>query len=197
MKNEQTFSRQLGILFILPLFAYGIGNALVESHVAQTETTAFPSLLVGSLLIGLNAVLVVAIAWKLLPRLKAENPPLAVGYAVARVAEALLLMLALTLWIGGKPDLQQSLYQWGMLSLALGSVPLCWFWWKASWLPGWLAIWGVIGYSLLGLGALGELMGWPYGIMLSLPGGLFELSLGIFLLVKGFARTPAPTFAAH
>ena len=48
---------------------------------------------------------------------------------------------------------------------------------------------GAIGYGLLFTGSVGEFLGYKVGVALSIPGGLFELSFGLYLLLKGFQNT--------
>jgi hypothetical protein len=45
---------------------------------------------------------------------------------------------------------------------------------------------GVIGYTIHAAGAIAETFGIPISLILLMPGGLFELSLGFWLLIKGF-----------
>lgn len=48
-----------------------------------------------------------------------------------------------------------------------------------------LAAWGFAGYRVFLAGAVLEILGYPLGVLLAIPGGLFEVFLGIWLLVKG------------
>jgi hypothetical protein len=52
----------------------------------------------------------------------------------------------------------------------------------------WLALWGLAGYAIFATGALLELLGFSYGLTLSIPGGIFELVFGIGLFTKGVGR---------
>ncbi len=52
--------------------------------------------------------------------------------------------------------------------------------------PQWLAGWGVIGYALHVAGAIAEIFGIPISLIILIPGGLFELALAFWLLIKGF-----------
>ena len=52
--------------------------------------------------------------------------------------------------------------------------------------PRWLAGWGLVGYALHMVGAGAELFGLPVSLVLLIPGGIFEVTLAIWLLVKGF-----------
>ena len=48
-------------------------------------------------------------------------------------------------------------------------------------------MWGVIGYAMLAAGAVLELAsGRSIALAFAVPGGLFEIALGIFLLWRGF-----------
>ena len=49
-----------------------------------------------------------------------------------------------------------------------------------------LGLWGMIGYIIFISGTILELFGFPVGVLLALPGGLFELSLSVWLIAKGF-----------
>ena len=52
--------------------------------------------------------------------------------------------------------------------------------------PRALAAWGVIGYAIHLSGAIAEIFGVHVGLVLSLPGGFFELAFGFWLIAKGF-----------
>ena len=59
---------------------------------------------------------------------------------------------------------------------------------RAGLVPRLLARWGLVGYALLMAGSVAELAGIHVGLALSVPGGLFEVALGIRLLTHGFDR---------
>jgi hypothetical protein len=77
-------------------------------------------------------------------------------------------------------------YQIAMMSLGLASLFLCVLLFRTRLIPRFLAVWGFIGYALFLGGAIAEIFGINIGVMLSIPGGLFELVLGLWLLTKGF-----------
>jgi hypothetical protein len=58
-------------------------------------------------------------------------------------------------------------------------------------LPRLLAIGGMVGYAIFAVGSVLQLSGYPVGLVLSAPGGLFEVAAGSYLLVKGL-REVAP-----
>jgi hypothetical protein len=49
----------------------------------------------------------------------------------------------------------------------------------------------VIGYAIHVAGAIAEIFGIPISLLLLIPGGLFELALGFWLLIKGVELRPA------
>lgn len=214
MENDRKVARWTGILFLIPLLAYSTGNACMEALRADASYLATiggqsPAVAGAALLLLLNSVAVVAIAVLLYPLLARQHTRVALAYLCTRVAEALLLtggLLALLLLpslgeasLADPADgpLYQSLaglavrtnflaFQVAMLVLGLGSVVFCGLLWRIRMVPRAIALWGVAGYGLLGIGAVLELFDLPWGVLLSLPGGLFEVGLGVWLIVKGF-----------
>lgn len=81
-------------------------------------------------------------------------------------------------------------YQVAEMLLGLGCIFLCSLLFRARLVPRLLAMWGAIGYAFLMTGAVAEIFGIHIGLVFSIPGGLFELTLGVWLIVRGF-RPPA------
>lgn len=67
---------------------------------------------------------------------------------------------------------------------------LCYTLYRAKLVPGWLAIWGLVGYATILVGMLSAVMGSGLGDLSSIPGGLWEVFVGVWLIVKGF-NSPA------
>ncbi|HEV2461302.1 MAG TPA: DUF4386 domain-containing protein [Ktedonobacterales bacterium] len=78
-------------------------------------------------------------------------------------------------------------YQIAEMALGFGGIFLCALLFRTRLIPRFLAMWGVIGYAILVAGTIAEIFGTHIGLVLSIPGGLFELALGFWLLSKGFA----------
>ena len=192
--------RLLGLFFLLPLFTYGFGTALLEP-LLTAPSVDYNKLLLGGLLVSTNSIVVIALGYLISSWLFPYAPRLATLYRYTRLLEALLLLIGLTAWcyLLLSPTLpapiqtlcltiQWYCYQSAMLLLGLGSLAFCWGLYQAfspfSIIWSW---WASIGYSLLALGSLLELLGWPYGLLFSLPGGLFEMCFGIFLCLKSFS----------
>lgn len=194
--------RFTGYLFLLPLLAYGLGNALFESAL-QTTAVADPVLIAaGTLLWILNAVTVVALAAILYPLLQQYNKAVAAAYLAARVMEAVLLLMGMFALrasihteLAPAPMLRNAAlffyrdcYQVAMLLLGTGSMAFCGLLYRHRLLPISWSVWGLAGYGLLAVGAVAELCGVHWGLYASIPGGLFELALGIRLIGWGWNR---------
>jgi uncharacterized protein DUF4386 len=221
MNTTRLHSRSLGVLFLLPFFAYGIGTALVTSVLKEPEHLAALAgqrtpFVGGALLLLLNSITVVGIGVLFFPVLRERSPSIAVAYVCTRVMEALILIVGVVfllciLQLGESargqttPELVTLFkllskgnfwaYQLAMIILGAGSVAFCLSLYRSRLLPSWLPLVGAVGYGLLALGAVLELFGLPWGILFSGPGGLFELFLGGWLIAKGF-RTVTPSVAA-
>ncbi len=216
MQPQYSSQRLLGGLFLIVFLAYGLGNGMVQAVQGQnapfqTILAQSMQLRIGGLLVFSNSIFVVLIGILFFPILKEKHLVLALAYLISRAFEGLLLLIgAIALlsplaWLGqAKNEAAEQLlfqqnwlllaqkinfwaYQSGMICLGLGSLGFCWGLMRFKLVPSWLAIWGLLGYASLLLGAILEFFGFPLGIWFSIPGGLFELVLGIWLLVKGIA----------
>lgn len=168
--------RFAGAFFLLAFVSYGIGSALAGQFA-------------GTALVALNSVMVAAIGVLVFHALRRPHSKTAWTYLAARVVEAFLLAVGFVLLdTAGAADIA---YQLAMLSLGLGSLPFCLALNRRRWLPTWLASWGFIGYALLATGAAAELIGVRIGIVLAIPGGLFEIVFGLLLLTRGFVPSAA------
>jgi hypothetical protein len=120
------------------------------------------------------------------------------------VFESVLLALGglaalVVLTAGQEPGLRPSLmlgsgskaaYQFAMIALGLGSLPVCALLYRSRLIPRWLAVLGLVGYASLLAGSVLELYGLNLRLLHNLPGGLFELILPLWLLVRGFNHAP-------
>lgn len=207
--------RVLGLLFILPFFAYGIGSAVIGSLLEGADPLSQviehrTRYVAGALLMLLDSAMVVGIGVLFFPIGRRHHPDIALAYLCTRVMEALLLTVGVLFLLSilhlgegaqglGASGAQELLtlttllargnvwaYQLAMLVLGAGSVAFCVLLFRSGLAPSSLALLGVAGYALLALGCVLELLGLPVGPLLSLPGGLFELVLGGWLMAKGF-----------
>jgi hypothetical protein len=218
MQLNYLTQRLLGGLFLIVFLAYGLGSSLVQAVLEPTPAlesiiAQATKLRLGGILVFFNAVFVVLIGLLFYPILKEKHQGIALAYLTSRVFEGLLLLLGVIALLSPLGWLEQNspgkaqqvlflsnwlllaqqvnfyCYQTGMACLALGSLAFCWALLKYKMVPQWLSAWGLLGYLGLLLGAVLEFFGFPLGIWFSIPGGLFELSLGLWLIFKGSSHT--------
>ena len=72
-----------------------------------------------------------------------------------------------------------------MLVLGIGSIPMCLTLLKHKIVPSWLAIWGVIGYAVFAFGFLTEMLGKEWSMYFLAPGGLWEVTFAVWLILRG------------
>ena len=150
------------------------------------------------------------------PLLKQHSERMAIGYLAFRIVDAtfvaiMVLFVLIQIPLGSEylkaaasdtaflqslstlfAQTQQYAYQIGMSALGVSGLMLCYTLYKAKLVPGWLAIWGLVGYATILIGMLSAIMGSGLGDLSSLPGGLWEMFAGVWLIVKGFS-SPAVT----
>lgn len=198
-----------GALFLAAFLAYGGGSAIVASFTEAPQVLAMIAggehlFAAGAALMLANSAIVLGIGVVLAPILARRSPTVASLYLGTRIFEAVLLafgvvwLLTLVPLAGGPTggEIAAALtaqaikanfhaFQIAMLALGLGSLPFCALLLRASLVPPLLAIWGLAGYLIFAAGALAELFGLGYGLALSIPGGLFELAFGLWLIFRG------------
>ena len=216
MISHRNAARIFGIFFIIAFLAYGTGSGIIDSitstpdflsNVAANSTT----IIIGVILIALVHTFVnIGLPVIMLPILKPFNKTLTYGYlslgiastTVAVIGALFLLLLVpladeyvkagagavdqfeamgIVLKMGGAYAYQIAMAIWGLGGLLFTSVL-----YKSKLVPRLLSVWGFIGYAVFITGTILELFGYPVGVLLALPGGLFELSLSGWLIAKGF-----------
>ena len=167
--------RLFGGLVLAAFPLYGIGSALADRPIGLTLVIA------NSIAVAVVGI----IGWRLT---RADERRAGTGYLIARLAEATLLAAgAAFIYFADAPDTGDTAYQLGMLALGVGSIPFFGALRRRCWLPAPLAVWGMVGYAALAIGALLDLMtGREVIEIFAIPGGLFELTLGVILLRRGF-----------
>lgn len=187
--SPRNAGRLAGALFLAAFVLYGGGSALAPEPA-------------GLGLMLLNSLAVAVIGALVFPVLRGTAPWAARSYLAARLAEAALLALGVLLLASGQAAGNDVAYAAAMVVLGAGSVPFCRALATHGWAPRWLAWWGVAGYTLLAVGALVEFAVPGAGVVLAVPGGLFEVVLGLLLLGRGFSapaehRAPEPLSGPH
>jgi hypothetical protein len=77
-------------------------------------------------------------------------------------------------------------YEIGMIAVGFAGLMLCYVLYKAQLVPGGIALWGLVGYAFLLSGSALQVVGLDLRLVHTVPGGLWELFIGVWLLAKGF-----------
>ena len=209
--SSKTYSRVIGALVPLGFLFYGTGFALVSSVIGvpdflQTMPAHQTTLIAGAFLMLLNTGVDMAKGALMFPVLESHGRRTAVAYLAAMTLEvalmavgivSLLMLLPLahqagagTGWSAGVAAIliqsNAMAYQIAMMTLAVVNIFVWLLTFRVRLIPRALSAWGVAGYVVLAAGSVAEFFGLPVSLIASVPGGLFELALGAWLLVKGF-----------
>lgn len=149
------------------------------------------------------------------PVLKQHNERIAIGYLGFRIIDATFIAIMSLLILAQIPIgrlsmqaeasdgfylqglstvfMQAQLYAYniGMFTLGVAGLLVCYAFYKTNLLPRPLAVWGLVGYAIIFCGSVVELFGLNLMSIHAIPGGLWELFVGVWLIVKGF--TPRPS----
>jgi hypothetical protein len=215
VNHYRTTARVVGVLYVAG-FVVGIGGQmLIQSVLAAPNYLATVSansmmLAIGALLWLITAAGDAAHGILMFPILKQHSERMALGYFAARIMDAvfiaiMVLFLLLQIPLGSEylkaaaPDtfylqalsavsvqVSQYAYQMAMITLGAAGLVLCTALYRATLVPRWLAVWGIIGYAVIFCGMVSEMMGSGLGLASTIPGGLWELFAGVWLVVKGF-----------
>ena len=210
--HGKRYSRIFGALFIAGFLVYGIGFGLVSSVTTAPDflsTLAANStvLVVGAFLMLLNTAVDIGKGVLFFPIAERRGKRTALVYLAAITVQVVLLDLGVLFllmlvplsefvtgatesWVTGLGSLLTQAntlaFQLGQGTLAFGALFMTWFLFRTRMVPRTLALWGVVGYAIHLTGAIAEIFGIHVSLLLSIPGGLFEVAFGVWLIAKGF-----------
>jgi hypothetical protein len=213
-------ARAVGALFLAGMVVGIGGNGIIQSIVGAPDHLSTVSansrlLAIGALLMMLAAVWDAAHGILMLPVLRRHSERIAFGYLGYRLVDAAfiglwILFLLLQIPLGREylnaaaadtaalhalsaVSMQASeyAYQIAMLFVGLAGLLLCSVFYRAGLVPRFVAVWGLAGYAIHLGGAVLELLGFTLGLIPVIPGGLWELFIGVWLIAKGFNASPA------
>lgn len=213
-------ARMFGGFFILAFVSYGAGSGMIDSvtnadglaEIASSQTT----IVIGFVLMAVvHTFANIGLAVIMTPILKPTNPTLAYGYFVAAVVATMTLIVGAIFMLLLLPISQEYMasgdaayletlatlfkkagfysYQLGMTIWGLGGLALTYLLFTSRLIPRLLSVWGFAGYLIFITGTIAELFGYEIGLMLSAPGGLFEIALSFWLIFKGFSTPRSAT----
>ena len=215
MNTYRTTARVVGVVYLAG-FVVGIaGEILIQSILGtpnrlSTVSANSMTVAIGAILWLMAVVGDAAHGVLMFPILKQHNERIAVGYLAARIVDAIfiavmVLFILIQIPLGSAyvqaaaPDTvylqalgtlftqaQLYAYEIGMITLGISGLMLCSTLYRAKLVPRWLAVWGLVGYAIIFCGMVSAVMGSGLGDISSIPGGLWEVFIGVWLIVKGF-----------
>lgn len=208
-------ARIIGALFIAGFIFYGVGFALVSSVIDAPDFLATISahqttLVIGAFMMLMNTIVDIGKGVLFFPILEQHGKRTALAYLSAVTVQVVLLDIGVLFllmivplghyaaevagasapWATALASLltgaNTMAYHIGQATLSGGGIFLCALLYRARLLPRLLSAWGVIGYAIHLAGSVAEIFGLPISMLLLIPGGLFEVALGFWLIIKGF-----------
>ena len=223
--SDRKVAKVVGGVFIAGMVIGIPGSLLIESILSAPDhlsTIASKSMLlsIGALLWLMTLVGDAAHGVLMFPILRRHNERLAVGYLASRIIDAVfigahLLFVLLQIPLGraylragassesSLPVLSNVLEQAGAYSyeiamtiLGIAGLLLCYSFYRFKLVPRAIAIWGLVGYTTMLCGSMLGVLGFNLNSLHVIPGGLWELFIGVWLIAKGFS-SPAIDPAAN
>jgi len=84
-------------------------------------------------------------------------------------------------------------YELAMITVGVAGLILCTAFLRTGLVPRPLAIWGLAGYLVILVGSVLQILGFQLHSIQAIPGGLWEVFVGVWLIVKGFTTPTTPT----
>ena len=216
-------ARIVGAMYLAGLVVGISGIVLFQSILSRPDPLSAVS--VNSMLLAIGAVLWlipvvgdVAHGVLMFPVLKPHNERIAIGYLGFRIVNAVLLAVMVLFMLVQIPlgseylkagadasylqalsnvfmQAQLNTYSIAMTFLGIASLMLCYTLYRVKLVPRFVAVWGLVGYATILCGSVLEVLGFDLLSIHAIPGGLWEVFIGVWLIVKGFnlpATVPDP-----
>jgi hypothetical protein len=216
--QHKNAAQLVGALFLTATATYLVGSSLLEpiltsKNVLQAVANSSSTVVLGMLLELICGVAVVGTAVVILPVFKQHHyEKSAYWYLGFRLVEvttimlggiALLALVAVSKdfvaagnsadpWYAQMGKLLTTIHYWSyqmLLFTYIGGLAFYYALYQTQLLPRFISVWGFVGYVLLLIGVVLEFFGYQYGVMFAIVGGLNEIFMGIWLIVKGFKQT--------
>ena len=197
------------------------GNILIQSILTAPDSLSTIAanatlLAVGAVLWLITVAGDAAHGVLMFPVLRPHNERMAFGYLSARLMDAMfiavmILLILLQIPVGveylkaGSSDTsylealsavltQGNLYAYeiAMITVGVAGLILNAMFYRTQLIPRALAVWGLVGYAVLLGGSVLQVLGFHLNSMQAIPGGLWEVFIGVWLIAKGFNTPPVP-----
>ena len=214
MNTYRTTARIVGVLYLAGMVVGISGIILFQSVLGAPDPLSAVS--ANSMLLAIGAILwLMAVVGDaahgvlMFPVLKPHSERIAVGYLGFRILDAafiaiMVLFILVQIPIGSEylkagadasylqvlsnvfMRAQLDAYNLAMITLGVASLMLCYTLYRAKLVPRFLAVWGLVGYAIILCGSVLEVLGFGLLSIHAIPGGLWKLFIGVWLIVKGF-----------
>ena len=212
-------ARVVGVLFLAGMVVGVVGNIFIQSILGapgylSTVSANSMKVAIGAMLLLMTVAGDAAHGVLMFPVLKQHNEYIAFGYFGFRIVDAVflgihVLFVLLQLPLGSQylkavvPDtfylqalstvfIQTNLYAYhiAMIALGLAGLMLCYAFYRVKLVPRLVAVWGLVGYATILCGSVLEILGFDLHLIDTIPGGLWEVFIGVWLIAKGFNSSP-------
>jgi hypothetical protein len=219
MNNFRTTARVVGLIYLAGMVIGIGGNILIQSILGTPDyfSSISPNsmkLAIGAMLWLMTVGGDAAHGVLMFPVLKQHNEGIAIGYLTTRIIDAVFIGIHVLFVLIQIPISNESLktgihdtfflqalstvfimvnlyaYHIGMIFVGLAGLILCSSFFRSKLVPQFVAVWGLIGYSTLLCGSVLEVVGFDLHLIHTIPGGLWELFIGVWLIAKGFNSSP-------
>ena len=219
--SYRTTARVVGVVYLAGFVVGIVGNILIQSILGapnhlSTVSASSMTLAIGAMLWLMAVAGDAAHGVLMFPVLKQHSERMAFGYFAARIVDSvfiavMVLFVLLQIPLGSEylkasvpnafylqalsavaVQASQYAYAIGMSALGLAGLMLNYVFYRAKLVPRLVAVWGLVGYAIIFIGMLSEVMGSGLGLASSIPGGLWEVFIGVWLIAKGFSSSPVP-----
>jgi hypothetical protein len=216
MNSNKIAARTFGIAFLIGYISYGLGFGLLNSLINSPGSLAvifnlkYQVIFQAAIMMAVFAPVNIVLGVIMTPIFKPYNQPLAYGYLSAAIASTVLLIVGAIFLLLSIPLSEEFVkvgagdtknlellftlckkanffsYQIAMVIWGLGGLIFSYLLFVSKIVPRWLSIWGIIGYVIFISGAFFALFGISIDVILDIPGGLFEIFLSFWFIIKGF-----------
>ena len=219
MNTDKLAARTFGVFFIIAFLSCGFGSGIVDAIVntpiyLTNVSTNKTAIIIGAILIAIvHTIVNIGLPVIMIPFLKPFNKTITYGYLAAAITATILLAVGTLFLLLLLPLSNEFLklettntmyleaignvfkkgnyyaYQIGMTIWGTGGLLLCYLLYQSKLIARGISIWGFVGYIIFISGTILELFGFEVGVLLSIPGGFFEIYVSVLLIRKGF-RVP-------
>ncbi len=216
--SHRKIARIVGMLFLAGMIIGMAGHILMMVILAAPDPLANVAansmlLAVAAILMLLPCAWDAAHGVVMFPVLKKHSEGLAVGYLAFRIIDAVFLAISVVFVLlqitlsseyvkAGASDtsnlqalstlsVEGNLYAYNiaMSFLGVAGLILCYTFYRTKLVPRFVAGWGLVGYAVILTGCVLEILGFGLTSMHVIPGGLWEVFIGVWLITKGFSSS--------